>query len=322
MNIAITPRTTEPLFRGERPQENYGLAYCQVLREGEVWRLWYESADHTLKTDSDIFLNYATSRDGLHWERPDLGLHEYNGSRKNNILLPGGLDRGGGGHGHCVFLDEIAPAAERYKIVLSRWVEDAGWCVFGGTSKDGIQWDIFPEPILAENSDTQTVCFREGSTYRLYVRMWTEGLFRGKRIVGYTESEDFTHFPKPTPILVPDDRDPPDMDLYNSAVTKLREDLYIIFSSGFYRKQDVLFPQVAVSRDGKAFEKVGDRPILGPGPKFDRCGVYVAPGAIPGPTPNSWWFYYLGTNMHYDQAKVEQDLFDGGYGRFLLTLSD
>src|SRR5262249_36226703 len=29
---------------------------------------------------------YATSRDGYHWEKPELGVYEYNGSKKNNIL--------------------------------------------------------------------------------------------------------------------------------------------------------------------------------------------------------------------------------------------
>jgi hypothetical protein len=320
MQLQISERTTEPLFRGERPHENHSLAYCNVIREGDTWRLWYESTDHTIKTDSDIFLCYAESRDGLHWHRPDLGLHEYEGSRKNNILLLAGRQYGGG-HGHTVFIDEQAPAGERYKIVLSRWVEDRGWCVFGGTSADGLRWHIFEEPILPENSDTQTVCFRDAGTYRLYVRMWTEGVFQGKRIVGYTESKDFTRFPKPSPILVPDDRDPPDMDLYNSAATKLRDGLYIVFSSGFYHKDDIVFPQAAISRDGTAFEKIGDRPILSAGPVFGRFGIYVAPGAVPGPKPNSWWFYYLGTNFHHDQVRPAMNLFDGGIGRFLAVLS-
>ena len=32
---------------------------------------------------------YAESKDGVHWSRPELGLIEFNGSKKNNIILSG-----------------------------------------------------------------------------------------------------------------------------------------------------------------------------------------------------------------------------------------
>ena len=31
---------------------------------------------------------YATSNDGVRWTKPKLGLHEYNGSKDNNICFP------------------------------------------------------------------------------------------------------------------------------------------------------------------------------------------------------------------------------------------
>ena len=30
---------------------------------------------------------YAMSKDGLHWEKPELGLIDFNGSKKNNIVI-------------------------------------------------------------------------------------------------------------------------------------------------------------------------------------------------------------------------------------------
>jgi len=226
----------------------------------------------------------------------------------------------GGGLGLTVFIDEQAPASERYKIVLSRWVEGKAWVVFGGTSPDGLTWTIFKDPILGENSDTQTVCFREGKKYRMWVRMWSEGVFKGKRTVGYTESEDFRTFPEPVEIFAPDAQDPEDLHFYNSATTKLKDDLYVMFPTAFYKIEDVAFPHMAYSRDGKTFERVGREPIFKGGPKFDKYGIYVAPGAVPGPRPNTWWFYYIGSNLHHDGAKVEDTWHDGGYGRFLVCL--
>lgn len=35
------------------------------------------------------FTCYAESRDGLKWEKPKLGLFEFNGSKENNIILTG-----------------------------------------------------------------------------------------------------------------------------------------------------------------------------------------------------------------------------------------
>lgn len=34
------------------------------------------------------FICYAESDDGVHWRKPELGLHEFGGSKKNNIVLP------------------------------------------------------------------------------------------------------------------------------------------------------------------------------------------------------------------------------------------
>ena len=45
--------------------------------EKKVWMLWYFC---------DAGSAYAESRDGLNWTRPELGLREHNGSRRNNLM--------------------------------------------------------------------------------------------------------------------------------------------------------------------------------------------------------------------------------------------
>ena len=61
----------------------------------------------------DIVL-YATSADGIHWEKPNLGRHEFDGSRDNNILF---FDK----HSPTVIVDADAAPDQRYKMACWNW---------------------------------------------------------------------------------------------------------------------------------------------------------------------------------------------------------
>ena len=330
LTARILERTTEPLMVPERPYESSSLNFTTVIREGDVWHMWYKCFDQSYVDDGTGFFCYARSIDGMHWERPDLGIVEYNGNRQNNILHDSRNQQGA--LGHMVFLDLYAPANERFKMLLQRKVEPSPWLqsgrcrynfawqVYGAVSGDGINWRMLDEPLFPYNSDTQTTIVREPDRYRMYVRMWgTRQGCRFARMVGYTESNHFGNFLAPTDILRADDVDPDEMDFYTSAATKLRDDLYVMLPAAFYHREDVLRPHLAVSRDGVLFTRVGREPLFDLGAGFDSHCIYVAPGAVPGPRPNTWWFYYLGHHIghaiHPDKTHA-----NGGYGRFLLEL--
>lgn len=315
--LIVDKRTAQPLLAGDQPHEDFAIGYVSVLRDGPRWRMWYEAYDHNYRTDADGYLCYAESRDGVHWEKPVLNLVEVGGSSANNVLISGRPI--GGVHGHNVFLDPSAPPAERYKMVFTRLVEGR-WMVFGGVSADGFYWRLLDRPILAANSDTQNVCFLDKGRYRLYVRMWTEEPFGGKRIVGYTESATFGDFQLPRPILCPDNLDPEDLHFYNNAATKLRDGLYVMLFSAFTTSDDMLRVHAAWSKDGRYFHRLGRKPLLDVGDGFDSKGIYVAPGGVPGEEPNTWWFYYVGTNVGHDQTLPDRAHRVGGVGRFLLRV--
>ena len=75
-----------PIFKPETPWETkYSNVACP--KSGGVWydeeekifKMWYEA--------SWLYqMCYATSKDGIHWERPNLGLFEFDGSKNNNIV--------------------------------------------------------------------------------------------------------------------------------------------------------------------------------------------------------------------------------------------
>ncbi len=78
---------------------------------------------------------------------------------------------------------------------------------------------------------------------------------------------------------------------------------------------------MAVGSDGSLFWRHGRRMIFELGPDCDSWCICVSPGAIPGPQPNTWWFYYLGTNVGHDVNSPDRVRKAGGFGRFLIELS-
>lgn len=117
--IAVTERTVEPLLKADRPWEDFCFSYCQVLREGDKWHLWYNTHDHNYRSDTDTYVCYARSTDGVRWEKPALGLYKYGADKDNNILLAGS-------NIGSVFLDEKGPRNARFKAAGIRLVGGSG----------------------------------------------------------------------------------------------------------------------------------------------------------------------------------------------------
>jgi hypothetical protein len=57
-----------------------------------LFKMWYTCADHDPKTSGTYNQAYAFSYDGINWHKPELGLREYRGSRRNNLILLGESD--------------------------------------------------------------------------------------------------------------------------------------------------------------------------------------------------------------------------------------
>ena len=110
------------------------------------------------------------------------------------------------------------------------------------------------------------------------------------------------------------------MHFYNSATTKLKDNLYLMFPSGYFTKDGTVLVYAAFSRDGKQFRRLGHTPLLGLGKGFDKKCIYVSAGAIPGEKSGTYWIYYGGTAVSHDDPLPRHN--DGGIGRFLLNVVD
>ena len=318
--FVIADRSDQPLLKADRPWESFFIGWVQVMRVDGKWRLWYLSASQTYKDDGDGYLCYAESDDGVTWVKPDLGLVVFDGSRKNNILLDS--KDVGGVQGHMIVHDIDAPPAERYKLtIIKPSPNKEHFWIYAMVSADGLRFTAIPEPIFRFNSDTQNTLVREKDCWRMYVRMWDPHLWSGERVVGLSESKDFTNFPAPRIVLRRDANDPKELQFYNPALSKLNDRLWVMLPSAFMTQQNTVVPHLAWSRDGEHFTRVGSEPFLPlRADAFDSQSIYVGPGAVPGPRPDTWWFYYTASVHGHDNPTKEKRSYQQAMGRFLLEV--
>ena len=123
------PEPREIALVHDAPWEGSGSGYHSVFRDGDLYRMYYKAwhldvrAPGTVDENSHpLYCCYAESDDGIHWRKPDLGLFEFRGSKKNNIAMaPGRIGAADPDPGHpAVFKDDNpdAPADARYKAIV------------------------------------------------------------------------------------------------------------------------------------------------------------------------------------------------------------
>lgn len=162
----------------DAPWEGCGSGYPTVFRDGDLFRMYYRGvqfsiADGTL-TESRAVTCYAESRDGIHWERPKLGLFEFKGSKENNIVW----NKGYAPHNFVPFKDSRpdVPDDQRYKALAF------GKDNFLGTfaSPDGLHWRTLSEKLAINDGafDSQNVAFWDETRgeYRAYYRTFRNGV--------------------------------------------------------------------------------------------------------------------------------------------------
>ncbi|QDV26388.1 glycoside hydrolase family protein [Aureliella helgolandensis] len=74
------------------PDHGHAILYGTVLKDGDTFRMWYLGMIQTEIEKGQAPgwwrpMCYAESKDGVHWTKPELGLVELNGNKKNNICL-------------------------------------------------------------------------------------------------------------------------------------------------------------------------------------------------------------------------------------------
>ena len=197
----------QPVMRGEFPWEgDCPCLYGTVLRVDGLFRMWYVGTRNSSKPR----VCYAESHDGLTWEKPQLGICEYDGNKKNNIVIQPEYPNG--------FLDDCSMIYEPddewpYKLLYwdSMDASPLNWGIFATRSKDGIHFESIGKVLPKWGDRFIAATEKVDGKYRIYGRgtfetgldefgNWKEGIrhvteyaldpFPRKRPVVYTESED------------------------------------------------------------------------------------------------------------------------------------
>ena len=301
-----------PLFVEDRPWEvRFDNLYANVVFDEDqgIYKCWYspfiieETTEKTPEADRESIpfrqalakhtrremgLCYATSEDGTAWEKPALGIVDFEGGGANNLVMRQV-------HGAGVFRDTRDPdPGRRYKMLFHA----EGMSV--AASPDGLHWSPpVPCPEIAAAGDTHNnVLWDERSrTYVGITRLWADG----QRIVGRTESPEFRTWTKATEVLRGLD---PRLQTYAMPVFRYAN-VYLGLVMIFDTETDLVDCELAWSPDTVQWARVcPGTPLISRGPKgsCDSGCVYAA--AYPVVRDDEIRLYYAGSDgPHTDWRK-------------------
>lgn len=185
--------------------EDYSLDTPAVIKDGSTYKMWYSGYS---RAEPDIYKNigYATSPDGINWERKGIAIT---------------LDQIRQGEIYSIADPEVV----KVKGIYHMWYNGFGTEPFGmiaishATSKDGINWERDPlNPVLIpskpwemqnekEGSVNQPAVLWDGENFQMWYGSFADELMRYSA-VSHAVSKDGSNWVKDdAPAIVPDTED-------------------------------------------------------------------------------------------------------------------
>ncbi len=204
---AFEKHARNPVIIADKPWEGkmaylFGTVMPKVVGHG--YRMWYQS------WNGEYVNLYATSEDGIHWDKPELGIVNYNGTTNNNIFFRA---TGEDALPQVIYSPWEVDTTKRYKFLLYEYgrtppsFTESGF--LGAYSADGIRWTLSENnPVLRDRGDVGSFVW-DGhmKRYSGYTKIFVPVRGFNRRCVGYTATTDFEHWPSAQLILVPDETD-------------------------------------------------------------------------------------------------------------------
>lgn len=233
------------------------LDYATILKIDSIYIMYYRAYSY-LHTPNLVYC-YATSRDGIHWDKPDLNLISFKDSKKNNIIT----DRVDGVSATYVDGNYWMIADRRYN--KDNNIERG---LFLLHSDDGIHYqfdDRLRVPFFCD-SQNEILWDETTNTFKLYLRSWYKSNVhtidyhhsnQRYRAVSLLETpsldyqipyskrhitaEGDTIHPSlrnELPIVFKNNSLDSDFDIYCAYVHKYRDDLYIAYPINYYHTDE------------------------------------------------------------------------------------
>ncbi len=326
--------SNNPVIISDRPWEGKTIAEATVFYDEDLklFRMWYPVYDYhppTPPVEQPVSQNelgvadiararkrctacYAISEDGYHWEKPSLGLVEFQGSKANNILMASSMkSRAHFSTGH-LFRDPVEEDPDKkYKGLKSNMLrgqdgqERMTLDLF--YSGDGFNWTPYegnPVYDLKRPGTWGPTSFMGwdpiGKVYAVYMEnCGHQKCPVGKRLIGRAESPDMIHWSQSETILVPDEEDGPDTELY-AMHPCVYEEFYVGMLWMFNKTQQTHYPQFVFGRDGIRFDRRYREPFIlpGPTPEFDSNSILPLKPIV---YKDEIFVYYIGANYRTRQ---------------------
>jgi hypothetical protein len=277
------PQNEGSVFKFDKPWEGNFSAYCTILKDGDLYRAYYRGIREAGNDEKDAEVTcYAESVDGINWNKPDLGIYEINGTKKNNVIL---AHLAPVTHNFSPFIDTNPDVKPEKKYKALGGTQKSGLIAF--VSADGIHWEkIQEEPVFTEGLfDSQNVAFwsEPEQKYICYFRIWTGDGYKGFRSVGRTTSKDFINWTEPEAMTF---GNTPMEHLYTQQTSPYYRapQIYVAIGARFMPNRQVLTEEQARALDvnPKYFKDCSDAFFMTSrgGNKYDRTFMesFIRPG--------------------------------------------
>jgi hypothetical protein len=325
--------STEALIPNKQKPWEQDIAWCSVHRDAKTGRyqIWYQTyAGSSAPTkETRCTISYATSADGITWEKPKLGLFPYGDIKDTNIVVVangGYSDR----YGASVMFDPRDPDPnKRYKLSHFDFTKTAGSKDLPGLcvafSPDGVHWTKYPKapllpcsygnrgdelPFADDHSNPWSVPLSMADAldvmwdpvrevFAIYGKMWIDGpdgKMYWKHAAARTESKDFINWSQPQLVMTPDEFDPDYVEFHTTPVFYYAG-VYFACPQILNRAENggSMDIELAISRDGINFQRPFRKPFFlprgAPG-AFDSACVFT--NTTPIVLDDEIRFYYGG----------------------------
>lgn len=313
----------EPLHtvNPDRPWES-GPVHGPIIydEKNHIFRIYYPGVDSKVCV--------VESSDGIHWERPNLGIIEFEGSKNNNIISwPSDCPS----LGHILYDPHETDETYRWKRITTMPHNGVWQALY---SADGYGWSHYPpgphnhqKQLFAFGSPAETFGgpIDPDAPYILYGQ---RGSSRRTRVIGRRDSQDCLNWSGLRTVIDQDLDDPPGSEFYaagHDIANRTDGGLHIIMLNVFFtdltepyaieqpdlywgnvggspalpaRVDGVVEPQPAVSRDTVSWKRYRE-PFIPRGKPgaWDWGSMYVS-----GPIYHNGmlWFYYNGVGLTHN----------------------